>query len=217
MGRESAAVTKRSSIEAANGHREILKVQSPACRDTTPVSRHCKTAPSGCSAAVFHGGLPPPRWPNSHPPRSAEPIQAADAGSKADSPSRSKNFEAFGGPEWRAKSPSRTPKAVACTGPGKSRGLHELRSMLWVPMMNGGVTIGIICCHARRDRLVRRPARSVAATFLPIRPGLRSRTRAGSTKVRQRTDDSPRIAPAANATADVTQVISRVGSTCKPC
>ena len=122
---------------------DILKVIASSSSDTTPVfeaiASSAKRLLGGFSTAVFRifgdtvhlGGFTP-----------VSP--AADAALQADFPQPVENFEAF------RLAQHGDPIAIADTE-GVSHGplrdiarLHGFRGMLWVPMVNGGVTIGII-------------------------------------------------------------------------
>ncbi len=128
----------REALERQTATAEILKVIASSPADTTPVfeaiASSAKRLLGGFSTAVFRlldGTVHLAAFTPTHP--------AADQALRADFPQPVENFEAF------RLAQHGEPIAIPDTEqvPHIAQ-LHGFRSMLWVPMMNGGVTTGII-------------------------------------------------------------------------
>ncbi|HTE98146.1 MAG TPA: GAF domain-containing protein, partial [Bradyrhizobium sp.] len=146
MGAETARLFNETqqALERQTATAEILKVIASSPSDTTPVfeaiANSAKRLLGGFSTAVFRlldGTVHLAAFTPTHP--------AADAALKADFPQPVENFEAFRLAQHGEPIAIPDTEEVSHAPAREIARLHGFRSMLWVPMMNGGVTIGIIC------------------------------------------------------------------------
>src|SRR6266702_2019517 len=146
MGAENARLFNETqeALERQTATAEILKVIASSPSDTTPVfeaiASSAKRLLGGFSTAVFRlldGTVRLAAFTPTHP--------AADAALKADFPQPVENFEAFRLAQHGEPIAIPDTEEVSHAPAREIARLHGFRSMLWVPMMNGGVTIGIIC------------------------------------------------------------------------
>ncbi len=146
MGAENARLFNETqqALERQTATAEILKVIASSPSDTTPVfeaiANSAKRLLGGFSTAVFRlldGTVHLAAFTPTHP--------AADAALKADFPQPVENFEAFRLAQHGEPIAIPDTEEVSHAPAREIARLHGFRSMLWVPMMNGGVTIGIIC------------------------------------------------------------------------
>ena len=146
MGAETARLFNETqqALERQTATAEILKVIASSPSDTTPVfeaiANSAKRLLGGFSTAVFRlldGTVHLAAFTPTHP--------AADAALKADFPQPVENFEAFRLAQHGEPIAIPDTEEVSHAPAKEIARLHGFRSMLWVPMMNGGVTIGIIC------------------------------------------------------------------------
>jgi signal transduction histidine kinase len=145
MGAETARLFNETqeALERQTATAEILKVIASSPSDTTPVfeaiANSAKRLLGGFSTAVFRlldGTVHLAAFTPTHP--------AADAALKADFPQPVENFEAFRLAQHGEPIAITDTEEVSHAPLREIARLHGFRSMLWVPMMNGGVTIGII-------------------------------------------------------------------------
>src|SRR6266849_1467965 len=145
MGAENARLFNETqeALERQTATAEILKVIASSPSDTTPVfeaiANSAKRLLGGFSTAVFRfldGTVHLAAFTPTHP--------AADAALKADFPQPVENFEAFRLAQHGEPIAITDTEEVSHAPLREIARLHGFRSMLWVPMMNGGVTIGII-------------------------------------------------------------------------
>jgi signal transduction histidine kinase len=145
MGAETARLFNETqeAVERQTATAEILKVIASSPSDTTPVFEaiaiSAKRLLGGFSTAVFRlldGTVHLAAFTPTHP--------AADAALKADFPQPVENFEAFRLAQHGEPIAITDTEEVSHAPLREIARLHGFRSMLWVPMMNGGVTIGII-------------------------------------------------------------------------
>src|SRR5712671_3515993 len=145
MGAETARLFNETqeALERQTATAEILKVIASSPSDTTPVfeaiANSAKRLLGGFSTAVFRlldGTVHLAAFTPTHP--------AADAALKADFPQPVENFEAFRLAQHGEPIDIPDTEEVSHAPAREIARLHGFRSMLWVPMMNGGVTIGII-------------------------------------------------------------------------
>src|SRR6267378_4515448 len=145
MGAETARLFNETqeALERQTATAEILKVIASSPSDTTPVfeaiANSAKRLLGGFSTAVFRlldGKVHLAAFTPTNP--------AADEALKADFPQPVENFEAFrlaqDGEPIAIPDTEEVPHAPL----REIARLHGFRSMLWVPMVNGGVTIGVI-------------------------------------------------------------------------
>src|SRR5882757_8980102 len=146
MGAENARLFNETqqALERQTATAEILRVIASSPSDTTPVfeaiANSAKRLLGGFSTAVFRlldGTVHLAAFTPTHP--------AADAALKADFPQPVENFEAFRLAQHGEPIAIPDTEEVSHAPAREIARLHGFRSMLWVPMMNGGVTIGIIC------------------------------------------------------------------------
>src|SRR6266849_713239 len=145
MGAETARLFNETqeALERQTATAEILKVIASSPSDTTPVfeaiANSAKRLLGGFSTAVFRlldGTVHLAAFTPTPP--------AADAALKADFPQPVENFEAFRLAQHGEPIAITDTEEVSHAPLREIARLHGFRSMLWVPMMNGGVTIGII-------------------------------------------------------------------------
>jgi GAF domain-containing protein len=133
----------QEALERQTATAEILKVIASSPSDTTPVfeaiASSAKRLLGGFSTAVFRlldGTVHLAAFTPTHP--------AADAALKADFPQPVENFEAFRLAQHGEPIAIPDTEEVSHAPLREIARLHGFRSMLWVPMVNGGVTIGVI-------------------------------------------------------------------------
>jgi len=133
----------QEALERQTATAEILKVIASSPSDTTPVfeaiANSAKRLLGGFSTAVFRlldGKVHLAAFTPTNP--------AADEALKADFPQPVENFEAFRLAQHGEPIAIPDTEEVSHAPAREIARLHGFRSMLWVPMMNGGVTIGII-------------------------------------------------------------------------
>src|SRR5882757_6112309 len=145
MGAENARLFNETqqALERQTATAEILRVIASSPSDTTPVfeaiANSAKRLLGGFSTAVFRlldGTVHLAAFTPTHP--------AADAALKADFPQPVENFEAFRLAQHGEPIAIPDTEEVSHAPLREIARLHGFRSMLWVPMVNGGVTIGII-------------------------------------------------------------------------
>jgi GAF domain-containing protein len=193
---------------------DILKVIASSPSDTTPVfeaiASSAKRLLGGFSTAVFrifddtvHLGAFTPVSP------------AADAALQADFPQPVENFEAF------RLAQRGEPIAIADTE-GVSHGplrdiarLHGFRSMLWVPMVNGGATIGIISVTRAEPGAFASNHIQLLQTFADQAVIAIKNTRLFN-EVQERTRDLTESLQQQTATSEVLEVISASTGELKP-
>jgi two-component system NtrC family sensor kinase len=133
----------REALERQTATAEILKVIASSPSDTTPVFEAIATSANrllgGFSAAVFRfldGSV--------HLAAFTPVSSAADAALKADFPRPVDEFEAFRLAQQGKPFPIPDTEEIPHPPIREIARLHGFRSMLFVPLMNGGVLIGII-------------------------------------------------------------------------
>src|SRR5882757_9387158 len=145
MGAETARLFNETqqALERQTATAEILKVIASSPSDTTPVfeaiANSAKRLLGGFSTAVFRlldGKVHLAAFTPTNP--------AADEALKADFPQPVENFEAFRLAQHGEPIAIPDTEEVSHAPLREIARLHGFRSMLWVPMVNGGVTIGII-------------------------------------------------------------------------
>jgi two-component system NtrC family sensor kinase len=145
LSRENARLQAelRAAQDRQTATAEILKVIASSPSDTTPVfeaiASSAKRLLGGFSTAVFRlldGTVHLAAFTPTNP--------AADEALKADFPQPVEDFEAFRLAQRGEPIAIPDTEEVSHAPLREIARLHGFRSMLWVPMVNGGVTIGII-------------------------------------------------------------------------
>ena len=133
----------QEALERQTATAEILKVIASSPSDTTPVfeaiASSAKRLLGGFSTAVFRlldGTVHLAAFTPTNP--------AADQALKADFPQPVENFEAFRLAQHGEPIAIPDTEEVSHAPLREIARLHGFRSMLWVPMLNSGVTFGII-------------------------------------------------------------------------
>jgi len=133
----------QEALERQTATAEILKVIASSPSDTTPVfeaiASSAKRLLGGFSTAVFRfldGTVHLAAFTPTSP--------AADQALRTDFPQPVENFEAFRLAQDGKPFPIPDTEEVPHAPLREIARLHGFRSMLWLPMVNGGVTIGVI-------------------------------------------------------------------------
>ena len=158
----------QEALERQTATADILKVIASSPSDTAPVfeaiASSAKRLLGAFSVAVFRL-----IDENVHLAAYTPTNPAADAALKADFPQPVENFEAFRLAQHGKPLPIPDTEEVPHQPLRDIARLHGFRSMLWVPITNGGTTIGIISRHAHRAGRFCAPSRSAAPDLR--RPG----------------------------------------------
>jgi GAF domain-containing protein len=133
----------QQALERQTATADILKVIASSPSDVQPVfdaiASSAKRLLGGFSAAVFRyvdGMVQLAAFTPTHP--------AADQALRADFPTPVEDFAAFQLAAHGQPFPIPDTEAVSHAPVREIARLHGFRSMLWVPMVNGGVTIGVL-------------------------------------------------------------------------
>jgi GAF domain-containing protein len=196
----------QQALERQTATAEILKVIASSPSDTTPVfeaiANSAKRLLGGFSTAVFRlldGTVHLAAFTPTHP--------AADAALKADFPQPVENFEAFRLAQHGEPIAIPDTEEVSHAPAREIARLHGFRSMLWVPMMNGGVTIGIICVTRVEPGSFAPHHVQLLQTFADQAVIAIENTRLFN-EVRQRTEDLAESLQQQTATSEILGVIS---------
>src|SRR4030088_2487759 len=209
MGAENARLFNETqeALERQTATAEILKVIASSPSDTTPVfeaiANSAKRLLGGFSTAVFRlldGTVHLAAFTPTHP--------AADAAPKAVSPQPVENFEAFRLAQHGEPIAITDTEEVSHAPLREIARLHGFRSMLWVPMMNGGVTIGIIS-------VTRREPGSFADPHVPLLQNFSDQALIAIENVRLCNETSEAL-ERQTGTADILKVIASSPSDVQP-
>src|ERR1700716_2613977 len=208
MGAETARLFNETqeALERQTATAEILKVIASSPSDTTPVfeaiANSAKRLLGGFSTAVFRlldGTVHLAAFTPTHP--------AADAALKADFPQPVENFEAFRLAQHGEPIAITDTEEVSHAPLREIARLHGFRSMLWVPMMNGGVTIGVISVTRVQPGAFADQHVQLLQTFADQAVIAIENTRLFN-EVRQRTEDLAESLQQQTATSEILGVIS---------
>lgn len=197
----------KEALERQTATAEILKVIASSPSDTTPVfeaiAHSAKRLLGGFSAAVFRyvDGIV-------HLAAFTPTKPAADEALRADFPTPVEQFAAFRLAQHGEPFPIPDTELVSHTPVRDIARVHGFRSMLWVPMVHGGVTIGIISVTRVEPGAFAPHHTQLLQTFADQAVIAIENARLFD-EVRQRTEDLSESLQQQTAVGDVLKTISR--------